>query len=104
MKFYLRPWETSDLESLVKYAGNPQITRFMSDGFANLSTPEGATKFIEFANSGSDKLYRAIEINGEAVGGIAFRFKLIFTGQMPNSAIGWPNLFGEGESSPKQSP
>lgn len=70
MEIYLRPWKTSDAESLVKYAGNPQITRFMSDGFAQISTPEGATKFIDFANSGPDKLYRAIEINGEAVGGI----------------------------------
>ena len=70
MEIRLRPWKASDTESLVKYAGNPQITRFMSDGFANLSTPEGAGKFIEFANSGKDKIYRAIEFDGEVVGGI----------------------------------
>ena len=70
MELRLRPWKDTDLESLVKYAGNPKITRFMSDGFSNISTPEGAAKFIEFATSGSDKIYRAIEIDGEAVGGI----------------------------------
>lgn len=70
MKINLKQWEITDAEALVKYAGNPQITRFMSDGFANLSTPEGARKFIEFANSGTDKIYRAIELDGEVVGGI----------------------------------
>lgn len=70
MEFRLRPWNYSDRESLVKYAGSPQITMFMSDGFAVVSTPEGASKFIEFANSGSDKIYRAIEVDGEVVGGI----------------------------------
>ena len=70
MKINLKKWEITDIEALLKYAGNPQITRFMSDVFVHVSTPEGAIKFIEFANSGSDRLYRAIEINGEVVGGI----------------------------------
>lgn len=70
MEFRLRHWDYSDRESLVKYAGNPQITRFMSDGFSNISTPDGAAKFIEFANSGSNKIYRAIEVGSEAIGGI----------------------------------
>lgn len=59
-----------DAEALLKYAGNPAITQFMSDGFFNISTPEGAAKFIAFANSGEDKIYRAIELNGEVIGGI----------------------------------
>lgn len=59
-----------DAEALLKYAGNPKITAMMSDGFANLATPEGAAKFIAFANSGEDKIYRAIELNGEVIGGI----------------------------------
>lgn len=42
----------------------------MSDGFTGISTPEGATRFIDFANSGSGKIYRAIDVDGEAVGGI----------------------------------
>jgi RimJ/RimL family protein N-acetyltransferase len=42
----------------------------MSDGFAQISTPEGAERFIGFATSGTDKVYRAIELDGEVVGGI----------------------------------
>ncbi|MDP3914022.1 MAG: GNAT family protein [Bacteroidota bacterium] len=70
MEIRLVPWKASDAESLVKYAGNPKITRFMSDGFSQISTPEGAANFIKFANSGFEKIYRAIEMNGEVVGGI----------------------------------
>lgn len=70
MNIILKPWETRDADALVKYADNPKITQFMSDGFAGVSTPEGVAKFIAFANSGSDKIYRAIELNGEVVGGI----------------------------------
>lgn len=70
MNLILRKWKESDAEALLKYAGNPKITAMMSDGFANLSTPEGAAKFIAFANSGEDKIYRAIELNDEVIGGI----------------------------------
>ena len=70
MNIVLKLWETRDVEALLKYAGNPKITQFMSDGFAGVSTPEGAAKFIAFANSGSDKIYRAIEADGQVVGGI----------------------------------
>ena len=70
MNFILRPWRIAEVESLLKYAGNPKITRFMSDSFAGISTAEGAVKFIAFDNSGSDKIYRAIEVDGEVVGGI----------------------------------
>lgn len=66
----LRQWNERDVVPLIKYAGNPKITAMMSDGFANLATPEGAAKFIAFANSGEDKIYRAIELNGEVIGGI----------------------------------
>lgn len=70
MDFILRPWCFDDVDCLIKYGNNPLITQFMSDGFSNLFTPEKAKAFIGFANTGSDKLYRAIEINGEASGGI----------------------------------
>lgn len=70
MNVQLRKWNQNDAISLVKYAGNPKITSMMSDGFSNLSTPEGAVRFIDFANSGCDKIYRAIDVDGEAVGGI----------------------------------
>lgn len=70
MNFKLRAWAPEDSGSLIKYAGNPQITRFMSDGFSTLSSSEGAKNFINFVISNPNKIYRAIEVNGEAVGGI----------------------------------
>ena len=66
----LRQWNERDVVSLVKYAGNPLITRFMSERFSNVSNPKGAVNFIRIANSGPDKLYYAIDVEGEAVGGI----------------------------------
>jgi RimJ/RimL family protein N-acetyltransferase len=70
MNIVLKNWETRDAEALLKYAGNAKITQFMSDGFTSVSTPEGAAKFIAFAGSSEDKIYRAIEVDGEVVGGI----------------------------------
>jgi RimJ/RimL family protein N-acetyltransferase len=70
MNIVLKKWELRDVETLLRYAGNPKITQFMSDGFSGISTPEGATKFITFANSGSDKIYRAIEVDEVVAGGI----------------------------------
>ncbi len=70
MNIVLKKWEEPDTGALIRFAGNPQITQFMSDGFAVFSTPEGAAKFIAFANSGSDKIYRAIEVDSQVVGGI----------------------------------
>jgi len=68
MPFKLRPWTPDDLESVYQNANNPNITRFMSDGFPN--TPEKWKSFIEFAGTNSSILYRAIDIDGKAVGGI----------------------------------
>jgi len=68
MEFKLRPWTMNDLDSVYKHANNPNITKFMSDGF-----PGNKNKwrsFLEFASSDETILYRAIEINGEAAGGI----------------------------------
>lgn len=70
MDFKLRPWQIEDVDNLIKYGNNPHITRFMSDGFSNIFTEERAKAFIDFANSGNNKLYRTIEINDEASGGI----------------------------------
>ncbi len=66
----LKKWENEDVEALLNFAGNPKITQFMSDGFAGVSTPEGAKKFIAFANSGPYKIYRAIEVDGVVAGSI----------------------------------
>jgi [ribosomal protein S5]-alanine N-acetyltransferase len=70
MDFMLRPWVIDDLDSLVRYANNINIAKFMSDGFPFPYTSEKGKTFIEFATNSSNVLYFAIDINGQAVGGI----------------------------------
>ncbi len=68
MEFRLRPWEMSDLESVTKNAGDPEITRFMSDGFPDCT--EKWQSFLQMATTNKSILYLAIEIGSRAVGGI----------------------------------
>lgn len=70
MHFTLRPWQIDDLDSLVKYANNPKIARYMTDTFSHPYLPENGKNFIEFATKDMPIHIFAIEINGEAVGGI----------------------------------
>ncbi|MDD4126684.1 MAG: GNAT family N-acetyltransferase, partial [Methanomicrobium sp.] len=43
----LRPWERRDLESLLKYANNPEIAKNLRDGFPHPYRTEDAMRFIE---------------------------------------------------------
>ncbi|MEI8204505.1 MAG: GNAT family protein [Bacteroidota bacterium] len=68
MNYKLRPWKYDDLESLHQNADNSNINKFMSDGFP--TTIEKWKSFIDFTLKDQTILYLAIEINGQAVGGI----------------------------------
>ena len=70
MDFKLRPWSIDDLDSLVKYANNQNVAQFMSDVFPHPYTKENGKAFIEFAGKDDPVHIFAIEVNGEAVGGI----------------------------------
>ena len=70
MNFTLRPWEISDLESLVKYANNINIAKYLTNKFPHPYTEIDGKAFIEFANSEDTIHIFAIDIEGEAVGGI----------------------------------
>jgi len=70
MVFKLRPWKISDLENLVRYANNPNISKFMTDAFPYPYTIESGKAFIEFANKENPIHIFAIEVNGQAAGGI----------------------------------
>jgi RimJ/RimL family protein N-acetyltransferase len=65
----------SDLDSLVKYANNPNIARNMTDKFPFPYTKEHGKAFIEFATQDNPIHIFAIEVNGEAVGGIGIHPK-----------------------------
>jgi [ribosomal protein S5]-alanine N-acetyltransferase len=70
MEFILRPWSQQDAASLVKYANNMSIARFMTNQFPHPFTAENAKAFISFATKDDPIHIFAIEINGEAAGGI----------------------------------
>lgn len=70
MDFKLRPWTPADIDSLVKYADNMKIASNMADVFPHPYTREKGMAFIEMANQSSPPNILAIEVNGEAAGGI----------------------------------
>ncbi|HEV7334297.1 MAG TPA: GNAT family protein [Flavisolibacter sp.] len=70
MEFILRPWNASDIESLLRYANNWNIAKNMTDKFPHPYTEENGRAFIAFANSDDPVHIFAIDVNGEAVGGI----------------------------------
>jgi len=70
VKCSLRPWNISDLDSLVKYADNPRIARFMTDRFPHPYTAETGKAFIGMATAPDPVRIFAIDIDGEACGGI----------------------------------
>lgn len=70
MNFKLRPWAATDLDSLVKYADNFNIARNMADIFPHPYTREKGQAFLEMATKGNPPHILAIEVEGEAAGGI----------------------------------
>ena len=70
MKFTLRPWQLSDLTNLVKYANNENIAKFLTNKFPHPYTATDGKAFIEFATSEEPIHIFAIEVDGEAIGGI----------------------------------
>ena len=68
MQFRLRPWEMDDLDDVWARANNPEIVRFMSDGFPD--SREKWISFLQYATTNPGVLYRAIEVEGKVVGSI----------------------------------
>jgi RimJ/RimL family protein N-acetyltransferase len=75
MNFTLRPFTPNDLDSLVKHANNFEIAKNLSDAFPFPFTAENGKKFIE-TSMADNPLHRfAIDVNGEAIGGIGIHPK-----------------------------
>lgn len=70
MEFKLRPWNISDLDSLVKYANNWNVAKNLTDKFPFPYSEKSGRAFIEFATKDDPIHIFAIDINGQAVGGI----------------------------------
>ncbi len=66
----LRDWTPDDACSLAWHANNPRIAAMMRDAFPSPYTLEDAHRFISMATGPTPNLLLAIEVMGEAVGGI----------------------------------
>ena len=71
----LRPWREDDLESLVRHANNFNIWINLRDGFPHPYTEEAGKAWLNIAQNEATHLFLAIEVDGEAVGGIGANFK-----------------------------
>lgn len=74
-EFKLRPWENKDLGSLVKYADNLNIARNMTDRFPHPYSEADGIGFVEFATTAGSAHIFAIEVDGEAAGGIGIHLQ-----------------------------
>ena len=71
-EFQLRTWKTEDAKSLVQAADNPNIAKYLRNTFPNPYKLEDAVWFINDCISNTEKkqINYAIEVDGQAVGGI----------------------------------
>ncbi len=70
MEFTLHPWTKTDLHDLVKYANNWNVAKNLTDKFPHPYTKNDGVAFLEFAIEGNPISIFAIEVAGEAAGGI----------------------------------
>lgn len=66
----VRDWSASDLESLVRHANNRNIWIHLRDRFPHPYLEEHGKNFLDHMTSQSPRTVWAIEVNGEAAGGI----------------------------------
>jgi ribosomal-protein-alanine N-acetyltransferase len=74
MLFTLRPWTSDDLPSLVQYANNVEIARYLIDMFPHPYTVADGQAYLEFATSLAGNIF-AIDVAGQAVGSIALHLQ-----------------------------
>ena len=65
----LRPWRSEDLDSLVRHADNPNVSRGLRDRFPCPYTRAAGEWFLADVQQEHDDWKLAIEVDGEAVGG-----------------------------------
>ncbi|MCK9325360.1 MAG: GNAT family N-acetyltransferase [Bacteroidales bacterium] len=70
----LRTWRMEDLSSLVKHANNFNIWINLRDAFPHPYNEESGKGWLQMALAEENNLLLAIELNGEAVGGIGAHF------------------------------
>jgi len=70
----VRSWRASDAESLTRHANNRRIWLNLRDAFPHPYTQRDARAFLQSLNTAPETMF-AIEVDGEAAGGIGFVLK-----------------------------
>lgn len=73
--FIIRPWQEGDEASLATYANNHKIWVNVRDRFPYPYTLKDAELWVRIADANHSMINLAIEIQGEAAGGIGIVFK-----------------------------
>jgi ribosomal-protein-alanine N-acetyltransferase len=68
----VRDWEWADKASLIRHANNKNIWRNLLDRFPHPYTEPDAQSWLTFVASVSPRTNWAIDVDGQAVGGIGF--------------------------------
>lgn len=68
--FELRPWQITDLENLVRYANNPNVSKNLTNAFPYPYTSADGQAFIKMTLEHNPTQIMAIVIDGVAAGGI----------------------------------
>jgi [ribosomal protein S5]-alanine N-acetyltransferase len=71
----LRPWREDDLASLVRHANNFNIWLNLRDGFPHPYNDETGRIWLNMAISEQKNIFLAIDVDGEAIGGIGAHFQ-----------------------------
>ena len=68
----VRPWHSRDAGAIVRHADNVKVAKQLRDRFPHPYTRHDASEFLQFAASVDPPTNLAIEVAGEAVGGVGF--------------------------------
>ncbi|MFM9986391.1 MAG: GNAT family N-acetyltransferase [Flavobacteriales bacterium] len=71
----LRPWQTNDIDDLIRYANNPRIAANLTNAFPNPYLKENGHAFIEMAISHQPTRIFAITHEDIAIGGIGLHLQ-----------------------------
>lgn len=66
----LRPWRREDLDSLLEHANDPRVAATVRDHFPSPYTRDDGLRWLAHATSGGRGSSLAIDVDGQAVGGI----------------------------------
>lgn len=95
--FVLRKWRPTDDLTLSAHANHYRVWKFLKDSFPYPYTPEHAREWLKVANRSPQEEHFAIEVEGQAVGGIGITLQQDV--YRHNAEIGYwlgPDYWGRG--------